>query len=182
MESGIFPEIEKVFRTSNSFEDLFDGFRQALGAKLKDVNLYKTLLANNSLTPDQVSFFAEKLCSEYPDFKYDLCMWSGSVLSSRYNDSSYIDKALSYFLKAINVKKNYAEPYESIASLYDSDLNIPDFNFVTNVLNYGLKESDKKSRICRALADIYGKTNNITMKKRYLELSERYSRHEGKKN
>lgn len=180
MESGHYPELENIFRNANCFEDLFDGFRRALSVKLRDMNMFKVLLANNSLTPDQVSFFTEKLCAEYPDYKYDLCMWSGSVLSSKYNDYNYVEKALSYFLKAINVKKNSAEPYESIAGLYDSDLNMPDINLVTNLLNLGLKESDKKSRICRALADIYGKTNNINMKKRYLALMEKYSR--GEKN
>jgi tetratricopeptide (TPR) repeat protein len=178
MESSQYPELENIFRNAGNFEDLFDGFRKALSSRSGDIALYKTLLANKNLTPDQVSFFTEKLCAEYPEHKYDLCMWSGSVLSAKYYDYSYVEKALSYFLKAINTKKDSAEPYESIAGLYDSDLNMPDINLVTNVLNYGLKESAKKSRICRALAEIYGKTNNISMKKRYLALMEKYSRGE----
>ncbi len=54
-------EIRRCFSNSSDFNEIFDAFQSALSQNLKDVEPYRLLFWNHSLSPDEVRLFGEKL-------------------------------------------------------------------------------------------------------------------------
>ena len=75
-------KIERIFRNSNNSDEIFDAFTEAVKEKIDDVNLYKILLGNHSLSKDEIIMYAEKLCKEFPHHKYEIYMWVASIFQN----------------------------------------------------------------------------------------------------
>ena len=71
MRSYSLDDIRQTFSTSTDFNEIFDVFQAALHQKIKDVEPYRLLFWNQSLTPDEIRLFGEKL-ADVSDVAKDL--------------------------------------------------------------------------------------------------------------
>src|SRR3990172_13343979 len=92
-------EIEQIFRTSSSPDELFDAFRIAISSKIKDSEFYKTLLWNKALSTDEISMFSEKVCREFPDLCFPVYFAVGQIFSSISFYGKHLEKAMLFFRK-----------------------------------------------------------------------------------
>lgn len=171
--------LENIFRNSDSPDELFDTFRIAIDKKINDPSLYKILLWNKALSPDEVMMFAEKICKENPEMCYQLFSWVGKIFSTVSVYGELNEKAFEYFKKASHVKPNAHEPYIAMIKLYNADLNIPSPGSIIKAAEKGLEKVDKKSKVCFALVSLCKLTGDIEMSRLYQKLGEKYQR-EGK--
>jgi hypothetical protein len=72
-------EIKLRFATSTNFNEIFDAFETALAQKIDEVELYRILFWNDSLGPDEIMLFGEKLAKDFPHIVYDVYMWLANV-------------------------------------------------------------------------------------------------------
>lgn len=174
--------LERVFRTATSFEELFDAFQIAIKNKIENLELYKILLANNSLMEDEISFFTEKIAETFSKFKYEVYLWTAKIYGTDYLNSFNIDKAVSYYIKALNINKSEHSTYVGLIGLYNQELKLPDPALILSLTNLGLKECKKKSTIYNALSSLYDKLENKTLKKKYLDLAVKHAQIESKRD
>ncbi len=156
-----------VFRTSNSSEELFDAFREAIKQNINDADLYKTLLWNKALSTDEIIMYSEKICNVFPQIAYDIYLFVGRLLESNSIYCSDYNNAFNFYLKAFSLKKSSAEPLLLIADLYNSDLNIPKFETIIHTLEDGLNSVKEKSKICLAMAKLYKEKGNTVKEREY---------------
>jgi hypothetical protein len=172
-------EIEKIFRTSGSPDELFDTFRIAIDRKINDAMLYRILLWNKVLSEDEIMMFAEKICKEFPPLCYQIYFWVGKIFSSVSAYGEYYERAFEYYRKASRSKPESHKPFVAVASLYNHELNIPGLNKIILLLESGLESAEKKSKICFAMSKLYKKTGDKESEMAYQKLGEKYQR-EGK--
>jgi hypothetical protein len=67
-------QIRKCFGTSTEFNEIFDAFEHALEQRLDDIELYRQLFWNYSLTQEQLRLFGEKLAQVFPRIAFDVYM------------------------------------------------------------------------------------------------------------
>jgi len=170
--------LENIFRNSDSQDELFDTFRIAIDKKIKDPVLYKILLWNKALSPDEVMMYAEKICKELPDFCYQLFTWVGKIFSSISLYGEHHDKALEYLKKAARSNPSAHEPYISITKLYNADLNLPRLDIIIKIIEKGLETVDKKSKLCFAISSLCKSAGKNETAKSYQKLGEKYQRGE----
>lgn len=167
-------ELEHIFRTSNSPNELFDAFQLAIKAKLKDEELYKTLLWNKALSIDEVSMYAEKICSEFPELCYNIYFWTAQIFESISNYGDYCEHAFKYFIKSSESNKNKSEPYLRACLLYNSEIKMPDINHIVEFVRSGIEHAEVKSILCFALADLFHTTGEINLMQSYKNLGDKY--------
>ena len=172
-------ELERIFKTSSSADELFDYFRIAITNKLKDAFLYKILLWNKALSPDEISMYAAQICKIHPDLSYQVYYWVGQIFSSLSIYGEYHDKAFEYFKKASSVNPSFLEPYLATAKLYSYDLNIPEFESITRFVKKGIETVALKSKLCFTLSKLYKKKGDREAERVYQGLGEKYQK-EGK--
>jgi tetratricopeptide (TPR) repeat protein len=172
-------ELERIFKTSDSADELFDNFRIAIDNKLKDAYLYKILLWNRALSADEILMYAEKICKVHPTLSYQIYYWVGQVFSSISIYGEYHDKAFEYFQKAAKVKPSEIEPYLAITKLYHFDLNVPEFEKIVRFMKKGIDSTELKSKLCFALSKLCKKKGDKETEKTYQKLGEKYQK-EGK--
>lgn len=168
-------EIEKIFRESTSSEELFDAFQNALKLRIRDPEFYKVLLANISLSADEVKLYVEKLCKEFNDMCYEIYLWAAKVLENSSAPES-IDDALNYYRRAIEYKSDDYKPYLQILKLYNQDLDLPPKENISTIVRKGLSQVKRKSQLCFGIADFYRKMNDTEMNKKYMVLGSKYAR------
>jgi hypothetical protein len=156
-------EIENIFRSSNSSDELFDAFQSALKNKISDVDFYKILLGNPALSTDEIKMYASKLCSEFPDFTFDICMWTADLFLKNIEDYRCIADALAYYKNAAESKPAKHEPYLAAIKLYNYDLEIPTNKQILSMVDKGMPSVDKKSKVFFAMAELYKKLGNRSM-------------------
>ena len=171
--------IENIFRNSVSPDELFDTFGIALQKKIQDMNIYRILLWNKALSPDEIIMFAEKICKENPNGCFHIYNCVGKIFSSTSVYGELNEKAMRYFKKAADANPTAHEPYLAIIKLYNPDLNIPDFNLVIKATNKGLETVEKKSKLCFAISKFYKLNGDVESGNKYQMLGENYQR-EGK--
>ncbi|OGU77310.1 MAG: hypothetical protein A2V93_11725 [Ignavibacteria bacterium RBG_16_34_14] len=171
--------IENIFRNSDSPDELFDTFKIALAQGIRDSNIYRLLLWNKALSPDEIMMFAEKICKENPELCYQIYSWVGRIFSTISVYSEYNEKAFEYFKKAAKSNPAAYEPYISITKLYNDDLNLPDLNLIIKAVEKGLETVDKKSKLCFTISKLYKLNSDIESANAYQKLGEKYQR-EGK--
>ena len=176
MENEIKKELELIFKESNSSDELFDAFRKALDAKIKDADLYKTLLWNRALSSDEISMYAEKICQEYPEFSFSIYFWVGKIFSSISTYGSHHEKAFEYFNKASSIDRTSCEPFLAVAKLYSKELNIPRIEKVVQIFKDGLESVKKKSELCFSLSKLFKRIGNIEKEKEYQKLGEQFQK------
>jgi hypothetical protein len=176
MDSKLKQDLEEIFRTSNSPDELFDSFRVAIERKIHDEELYKILLRNKALSVDEISMFTGKICKEFPDLSYNIFFCVGQLLESISTYSKHNEIALQYFEKALNITPESDEPYLAIAKMYNNELNIPKFETVTKIIEDGLTRVKIKSSLCFALAGLFTKKGEKEKSQNYKKLGEIYLR------
>ena len=92
-------EIEKIFKTSGSKDELFDAFREAIAQKIQDDSLYNILLANKVLSNDEIIMYAEKICRDFPELCSSIYFWTARVFESIANFTERLQKAAEYYKK-----------------------------------------------------------------------------------
>ena len=174
MDSKLKQDLEEIFRTSNSPDELFDTFRVAIERKIHDGELYKILLRNKALSVDEISMFTEKICKEFPDLSYNIYFCIGQLLESISTYGKHNERALHYFEKAANITPEAAEPYLAIAKMYNNELNIPKFEIVAKIIEDGISRVKIKSALCFALAGLLSKRGDKEKSQNFKKMGDIY--------
>jgi tetratricopeptide (TPR) repeat protein len=148
-------EIRKAFSNSSDFNELLEAFREALEQQAKDIELYRRLFWNPSLSPDELRFFGEKLAKEMPALAFDVYMWLANVFEVTHSAYDNFELAIEYYRKASSVKPDERSPYLSACDCYDSDLNIPPIDTLIEFLQEGLKFVVHKNTLFLRLSHLY---------------------------
>ncbi|MEO8168295.1 MAG: hypothetical protein ABI623_08610 [bacterium] len=123
MQTHTTEEIRRCFATSKDFNAIFDAFESALAQRLKDIEPYRCLFWNHSLSPDEIRLFAEKLTAEFPDMAYEVFSWLASIFEATSSDN--YELAFLYFQRAAKARPAEPDPYLDACDCYEPDLNIP---------------------------------------------------------
>ncbi len=148
-------EIRRCFSTSTDFNEIFDAFQSALTQKVKDVEPYRLLFWNHSLTPDEVRLFGEKLAKEFPDLSYDVFLWLASVFEVTYSTIDNYELALHYYMRAAMAKPEEADPYLDACDCYEPDLNIPPLTSLIEFVKLGVAKAKNPRALYKRLAYLY---------------------------
>lgn len=160
-------EIRKRFELSTEFNEIFDAFRQAIVHGIKDMELYRQLFWNHTLTPDEVCLFGEKLAKEFPDLAYDAHMWLANVFEVTYSMFDNHELALTYYKKAAVVRPHELEPYLLAAESYEPDLNIPPASTLVAFLKEGNGKVKNPAPLYERLSFLYEVQGNDEMSEFY---------------
>lgn len=166
---------EQIFRNSNENDEIFDAFAEAITSKVYDINLYKILLGNNSLSKDEIIMYAEKICKEFPDFAYDIYMWIASIFQNSLLDINRLSLAFDYFEKASHVQPSNCKPYLEMLDLYTYDLSSPLNDKIMTKIKKAEKSIKEKSEFYYRLAAHYKNLNDDFAFKKCLMLAEKFS-------
>jgi hypothetical protein len=179
MQENLIKELKNIFLISNSSDELFDAFSLTIKARIREPELYRTLLWNKTLSPEEISMYAEKICREFPDLAFKIYSWVGEIFASISSYGTHHEKAYEYLLKAAEADKKSREPLIAITKLYNKELNIPSFSKVVEAAESGIGVVELKSKLCFAISQLYKRTGNFIKGRDYQRLGERYQR-EGK--
>ncbi len=182
MTDEILKEIEKVFRTSNSSDELFDTFRIAIENKVNDEQLYKILLRNKALSADEIAMYSEKICKEFPSLCYNVFKCTAQIYESISSYAKHHYRALKYYKKAAEINPETFEPYVSIIRMYNKELNLPKLEDVRETVLSGMKTVKIKSKIYFALSSLYKNLGNDDDEKKYQKLGEKHQKQEHEEN
>jgi tetratricopeptide (TPR) repeat protein len=148
-------DIRQAFASSSDFNEIFDAFQSALNQKITDLELYRHLFWNQSLTPDEVRLFGEKLAVEFPIVAYDVFSWLASVFEVTYSSSDNFELALHYYQKAAEAQPAAPDPYLDACDCYDPDLNIPPLTALIDFLRKGVDRIANPVPLYKRLAYLY---------------------------
>ena len=165
-------EIRRCFSTSTDFNEIFDVFQAALGQRLKDVEPYRLLFWNHSLTPDEVRLFGEKLAAEFPDMSYDVYLWLASVFEVTYSGNDNFELAIHYYQKAAWAKPAEPDPYLDACDCYDPDLNIPPLAMLIEFVKHGLDHVKNPNSLHKRLSQLYNLAGDVEKSDYYRHLAE----------
>jgi hypothetical protein len=153
-------EIRRCFSTSTDFNEIFDVFQAALAQEVKDVEPYRLLFWNHSLTPDEIRLFREKLSSQFPDLAYDVYLWLASVFEVTYSARDNFELAVHYYQKAALVRPAEPDPYLDACDCYDPDLNIPPLLSLIDFVEKGIERVAHPASLFRRLSHLYRLAGN----------------------
>lgn len=156
-------EIRRRFEQSKEFNELFDTFDNAVQQRFDDIELYKKLFWNPTLTPDELCLFGEKLAKEFPPLAYDTYMWLADIFEVTYSMYDNHLRSLEYFQKAAAARPSEPVPYLAAAKCYEPDLNIPPLSLLINFLKQGAGQSDNPKVFYQRLIELYEYTANDEM-------------------
>lgn len=168
-------DIRRCFSTSSDFNEIFDAFQAALTQQLKDVEPYRLLFWNHSLTPDEVRLFGEKLATEFPDLAYDVYLWLAGVFEVTYSSVDNFELALHYYQKAASVQPAHLDPYLDACDCYDPDLNIPPLASLIDFLKKGVERAADPVPLLKRLAYLYELAGDLEQSERYRREAEKLS-------
>jgi len=167
MRSYTLDEIRRCFSTSTDFNEIFDVFQFALTQKVQDVEPFRLLFWNPSLTVDEVRLFGEKLAGEFPLLAYDVYLWLASVFEVTYSSNDNFELALTYYEKAAVARPGEADPYVNAIDCYDPDLNIPPLLTLVEFVKRGLPGSKDPAALYRCLAQLYERVGDTAQSDLY---------------
>lgn len=148
-------EIRKTFSSSTDFNEIFDVFQSALQQKIRDVELYRLLFWNQSLTADEIRLFGEKLAAEFRDLAFDVYLWLASVFEVTTSSNDNYELALQYYQKAAGIRPAEPDPYLDACDCYDPDLNIPPLVVLVEFLRRGLEHVENPAPLYKRMASLY---------------------------
>jgi len=148
-------DIRAVFANSADFNQLFDAFEEALAQGLQDIELYRVLFWNNSLSPDELRMFGEKLSREFPALAYETFLWLANVFEVTYSAYDNFELAMVYYRKAASVNPEDPDPYVRACDCYDPDLNIPPLPLLIDFVKAGLQSVKNKQVLYVRLSNLY---------------------------
>lgn len=172
-------EIRQCFSRSTDFNEIFDAFQSALTQKLKDVEHYRLLFWNHSLTPDELCLFGEKLAAEFPDIAYDVFLWLASVFEVTYSSSDNYELALHYYQRAAAAQPSQPDPYLDACDCYDPDLNIPPLSSLIDFVKHGLQHVVNPVSLYKRLAHLYELAGDIEQSEFYRRKAEAKTEQKG---
>lgn len=176
MAKDIKKDVIKIFKTSNSSDELFDTFRTVIDQKIKDEDLYKTLLWNKALSTDERLMFTEKICKEIPEFCFKIYLALGEILESTSFYGKNKEKAFQYAKKAADYNKSSNEPYLFAAEMYNAEFNLPAFDSLVEFIDEGIKQVKNKDKLYFALSALYRKQKNYEKEKYYQKKGEDFQK------
>lgn len=160
-------EIRRRFECAKEFNELFDAFEQAIAQRIDDIELYRRLFWNHSLTPDELCLFGEKLVKEFEHLRYDVYMWLASVFETTYSMFDNYALTLEYYRKAASVRPSEIDPYLDAADCYEPDLNIPPLSHLVAFLKEGTNLVVFPKPLYQRLAHLFEIAGNDEMQKYY---------------
>ena len=158
-------EIRRRFESAKEFNEIFDAFGQALEQQIDDIELYRLLFWNPTLTPDELCLFSEKLAREFPHVAYDAYMWLASVFAVTYSMFDNYELALAYYQKAAAARPSAPDPYLDAADCHEPDLNIPPLSQLISFLKAGIRHVPEPLALYVKLAHLYELDGNDEMNK-----------------
>jgi tetratricopeptide (TPR) repeat protein len=167
-------EIRQCFSSSSDFNEIFDAFQAAITQKLKDVEPYRLLFWNHSLTADEVRLFGEKLANEFPDLAYDVFLWLASVFEVTYSSVDNFELALQYYQKAASVRPAEPDPYLDACDCYDPDLNIPPLTSLIEFVRTGIEPAHNPVSLYKRLAYLFELAGNLEQSELYRRKAEEH--------
>jgi len=179
MEENIRDYIESVFRTSDSSGELFDALKLSINYKIEDVSHYKILLANPTLSKDELIMFTEKICEDFKYCEYELYLWVAQVFESRTCDYGYTEDSLYYYQKAFLSKPEEHTPLICAFNLFNYDFEIPANKNILSLINIGVETVTKKSSVYKKLSDHFKKVGSKELMVKYEKLAQQEQRREG---
>lgn len=156
-------DIRRRFETSTDFNEIFEAFEHALRQKIDDIELYRQLFWNHSLTPDELRLFGEKLSREFTHISYDVFMWLASVFEATTAANDNYELAVEYYRKAAHSQPGRLEPYLYAADCYEPDLNIPPIAVLISFLKEGTQNVPAPKLLFQRLAHLYETVGNDEM-------------------
>ena len=171
-------EIEKIFRSSNSSNELFDAFAAGLQNNINDTGIYKILLGNPALSEDELLMYTEKLADELPANCYEIYSWTAGVLGSKTFDTGCLEKSIKYYAKATQKNKTDHIPYIKALNLYNYDMSTTLNNTIINFIEQGIPTVNYKSKVYSALAEHYKRTGNSEAHAKCSKLAEQSAQRE----
>ena len=169
-------DIRRCFSSSSDFNEIFDAFQAALSQNLKDVEPYRLLFWNHSLTPDEVRLFGEKLAAEFPDLAYDVYLWLAGVFEVTYSSNDNFELALYYYQKAASVQPAELDPYLDACDCYDPDLNIPPLASLIDFVKKGADRAVNPVSLFKRLAYLYELSGDLERSEQYRHKAEDYTK------
>ncbi len=160
-------EIRKRFELSKEFNEIFDAFEQCVEQRLNDIELYRLLFWNPTLTPDERCLFGEKLAKEFPPLAFDTYMWLANIFEVTHSMIDNYDLAVEYYKKAASVKREAISPYLQAADCYESDLNIPPVLILIEFLKKGVNHVKQPGALYERLVRMYEIAGNDEMSEFY---------------
>ena len=160
-------EIRKLFEQSNEFNELFDAFEQAIQLRIAEIGLYRLLFWNNTLSPDELCLFGEKLAKEFPDLAYDTFMWLANVFEVTYSMVDNYQLTFQYYQKAASARPAEPEPYLKASNCYEPDLNIPPAASLILFLKHGAERVRFPKPFFIRLAELFDIQGNDEMSEYY---------------
>jgi hypothetical protein len=145
-------EIRRVFSLSTDFNEIFDAFELAVRQRISEMELYRVLFWNPSLTADEVRLFGEKLAAEFPDLSYDVFLWLARMFEALHASRDNYELAFHYFEKAAAARPSEPDPYLDACDCYEPDLNIPPVQSLIEFLKRGMKHLKQPSLLYERLA------------------------------
>lgn len=170
MDRNLKYNLEKIFRDSNSSEIIYDAFQLLLLYKIKDANLFKMLLANPSLSSDEITMFSEKLAKEFKECSYDIYFWTAKVLENKFGCHTI---AANFYIKAINIKPFKYEAFNNLLNLYDYEVQSHLNNSIIEFILTALEFVEEKTYVYQALSGHYQKLGNLDLFNKYSRLAEK---------
>ena len=165
-------DIRSCFATSTDFNEIFDVFQGAIAQGVTDLELYRLLFWNHSLTPDEVRLFGEKLAAEFPVLAYDVYLWLASIFEVTFSSSDNYELAIHYYQKAASARPAEQDPYLDACDCYDPDLNIPPITVLLEFLKRGAEQVPNPANLYRRLAQLYQIAGDDVQSEYYRALAE----------
>lgn len=156
-------DIRKRFESSKDFNEIFEAFEDALRQRIDDIELYRLLFWNHSLSPDELKLFGEKLSQEFSHIAYDVYMWLASVFEATTSMNDNYELALEYYRKAARTQPGQPEPYLDAADCFEPDLNIPPASVLINFLKEGVQKVVLPTMLYQRLERLYEFVGNDEM-------------------
>ena len=153
-------EIRQCFSKSTDFNEIFDAFQSALSQKITDLEQYRLLFWNHSLSTDEIRFFGKKLSEEFPEVAYDVYLWLASVFEVTCSSDDNYELALHYYQKASQANPKSPDPYLDVCDCYDPDLNIPPVANLIEFVKTGLTHVANPVPLYRRLVRLYDHAGN----------------------
>ncbi|MEW6506698.1 MAG: hypothetical protein AB1432_03010 [Bacteroidota bacterium] len=171
MQNDLTKKIEFAFRNSNSPDELFDSFSEAVKLKINDLSLYKILLANPALSVDEIKMYTGKLLIEMPEEQFNISMWAAKIFENRQISYEFIENAIHYYKIALESNPFSHEPLLEMINLYNTELNLIHNKKILELVDQFIPSVNLKSKVYYSLADLYKKINDLNNASRYLALA-----------
>lgn len=171
-------EIERIFRNSNSGNELFDAFQYSVKNQIGGIELYKILLANPTLTTDEIKMYAETLSKIFKQNACEIYSWTAKILDSYASSPCETEESINYLIKSWKSDQTKHEPLTSLIKMFNYDYDVSYNSLILNIVKEGVSNVKIKSEVYYALAELYERTGNIEQKRKYMQLAEKSCREE----